>query len=138
MKYWLELPLVVGLSGRFLSDVVAAGAMAGVMKGDRWPEFDPSKTTATGAKIQREPLVYNASFPNAAYYLYSVMLFYWAYVFGSTLFDTIAQPGQVFGALGVPPAVMQIVAYGNVLIMVYYAGSYLADGIKGSIQARRT
>lgn len=138
MIYWLELVLVIGLLGRALSDWIAAGMVTGLMdEGEGWPDIEPTFPRFSGAKIQKEPLFYNDAFPTKAYYIYAGWLVYWAFVIAGFR-DLIANPGLVFGALGVPPIVMEVVAYGNILIMFYYAGSYLALGLRGTVNARRS
>lgn len=136
MIYWLELLVVVGLSGRAVSDWIAAGWVTGMMDdGDGWPDIEPQMPRFSGLKLQPEPLWYRDAFPSKAYYIYGGVLLYWAFVIAGFR-DMIATPGLVFGALGVPPVVMEMVAYANILVMFYYAGSYFALGARGTLQNR--
>lgn len=130
-RYWLELPLIVGLVGRSVGDIFAGALMADVVQNrEDMGGYDPRDSVYSGAKLQAKPLYWNPVFPDVAYFMYGVMVAYWAVVFQAGFMHTIANPGPVFGALGVPPAVMQAVAYANILVMYWYAGSYIAEGVK--------
>jgi len=134
IKYWLELPLVIGLGMRAFSDFVAGGFAHAVYDGDAWPDIDRDKSyIRMGARLQSQPLAGNPEFPGGVYYLHAATLGYFAIVSQEVMVNLISYPGLVFGALGVPPAVMKIVAYGNVLVMYWYAGGYLARGVKATV-----
>jgi hypothetical protein len=136
-RYWLELPLVVGLFFRSFSDIIAGGMVGNMMlDSNAWPNIDRAKHEYHGTKLQDKPLFWNETFPTEAYYIYAFVLLYIAYFFGMAFHDTIANPGLVFGAVGVPPLAMEIVAYGNVFIMYLYAGKYLAEAVKGTLASR--
>ena len=136
MKYWLELLLIVGLVGRRVSDLIAAGFLGHVMDGDAYPDMDVAQTEWAGAELQRKPLTYHPGFPAWSYFIYASVLAGATYLYVTILMDTIAMPGLVFGALGVPPLVMQVIAWANAAVMFWYVGGYLADGTKALLAAR--
>lgn len=128
-RYWLELPLVVGLWGRLVADIFA-GAMASEWMDGRDTLPEPDGFDAVGMRLQAAPVAGPSNVPEAGYAFYGVNALYWGLVFQAGFMHTIAHPGVVFGALGVPAVVMEWVAYGNILVLYYYGGAYLATWAK--------
>jgi len=128
-RYWLELPLVVGLWGRLVADI-CAGAMASEWMAERDSLPDPQDFDAVGMRLQPAPVAGPQNVPKSGYAFYGVSAMYWAMVFQAGFMNTIATPGPIFGALGVPAVVMEWVAYANILVLYYYGGAYLATWAK--------
>lgn len=135
-RYWIELPVVVGLAIRSAADIFAGTFMAGLFEERSSTDIDWNKFEYSGLKIQSTPVYWHPQFSGPAYYMYGALMAYWAYFGGVLFFDTIANPGLVFGTLGVPKIVMEMVAYANIFVLYYYAGSYFATGVKHTVTNR--
>lgn len=127
-RYWLELPLIVGLATRFFADI-----MAGSLWGDGLADAEHRDAVASerfivnGTRLQIAPSFWHPEYGPRALAFYAAVMAYWGFVFVHGFVDTIAQPGPVFGALGVPPIVMQGVAWANAGVLFALAGIYAAD-----------
>lgn len=129
-RYWVELPLVVGLAVRFFADVMAGGLWAdGRRDSENWDSPDSAEFESFGTRLQSAPSFWHPDFGARAYAFYAVMMLYWAFVFQIGFVDTIANPGPVFGALGVPDVVMRGVAWANAGVLYAAAGVYAADAV---------
>lgn len=129
-RYWAELPLIVGLAVRFFADATAGGLWAsGREDSEHYDTIESERFESHGTRLQARPSFWHPSFGVRAQFFYSAVMLYWAGVFVVGFMDTIAHPGPVFGAIGVPPAVMQVVAWANAAVLFAAAGVYAADGL---------
>lgn len=129
-RYWIELPLIVGLLYRFAVDIMAGGMWAdGLESAGHERDIDPKKIQTHGTRLRLKPSFWHPDFDYRAYFVYAGMMLFWAMLFGKTFRHTIAHPGPVFGALGVPGIIMEGVAWANTGLLFVLAGVYAADGV---------
>lgn len=128
-RYWVELPLIVGLFGRFAADIIAGGLWADGKRECETDSVDPAGFETHGTRLQAAPSFWHPAFGARAYAFYAAVMLYWAVVFQAGFVDTIAHPGPLFGALGVPDVAMKGVAWANSGVLFAAAGVYAADAV---------